>query len=191
MSVEALTAVLHHSKAKGTPKLVLLGIANHQGDGGAWPAVSTLARYANVTERNVQKALEQLVQLGEVAVHRQAGGNARMRDWERPNRYDVLVSCPAQCDRTTAHKVRYPQVDAPLPSMPAMSDSDPVSETTPPVGDDTPPGVGDDTRTVHVTQPVADSVADLTTRRDARARDAAEVIHQIRADLANVRGGQR
>lgn len=104
MSVEAMAMVLHHSRAKGTAKLVLLGIANHQGDGGAWPAVGTLARYANVTERNVQKALQQLVNLGELLVELQAGGDRDKPDHERPNRYDVTVTCPSWCDRSTNHR---------------------------------------------------------------------------------------
>lgn len=106
MSVEALSAVLHHSRAGGTDKLVLIGVANHAGDGGAWPSVETLARYANVSERSVQRSIGKLVGLGELAVQRQAGGVADMPAWSRPNRYDVLVSCPATCDRTPAHRPR-------------------------------------------------------------------------------------
>lgn len=104
MSVESLAAVLHHSRAKGTAKLVLVGIANHDGDGGAWPSVATLARYANVDPRNVQRSLDKLVELGELAVHLQQGGDQRTPDHERPNRYDVLVGCPPWCDRTTQHR---------------------------------------------------------------------------------------
>lgn len=105
MSIEAMTVVLHHSRARGTAKVVLLGIANHAGDGGAWPALSTLARYANVDRKTVKRAVKQLVDLGEVRVHVQAGGTVEMDDWTRPNRYDVLVRCPASCDRTTQHRV--------------------------------------------------------------------------------------
>jgi len=99
-----MAVVLHHSKARGTNKLILLGIANHQGDGGAWPKVETLATYANVTYRNAQKAIEQLVRAGELARYVQQGGPRDMRDRDRPNRYDVLVTCPAWCDRTPNHK---------------------------------------------------------------------------------------
>lgn len=104
MSVETLAVVLHHSRAKGTAKLVLVGVANHDGDGGAWPTVATLARYANVSERNVQKAIESLIRSGELARHVQQGGHSGMRDWDRPNRYEVLLSCPAWCDRTKNHR---------------------------------------------------------------------------------------
>lgn len=34
MSIEAMAVALHHSKTQGATKLVLLGIANHEGDGG-------------------------------------------------------------------------------------------------------------------------------------------------------------
>lgn len=104
MSVESLAAVLHHSRAKGTAKLIMVGIANHDGDGGAWPTVRTLARYANVDARNVQRSLEKLVSIGELVIHVQAGGTAGIADHERPNRYDVLVTCPPWCDRTTQHR---------------------------------------------------------------------------------------
>ena len=104
MSVESLAAVLHHSRAKGTAKLVLVGIANHDGDGGAYPAVATLARYANVDVRNVQRALDKLVSLGELVIELQAGGTPSMPDHERTNRYGVLVTCPPWCDRTTQHR---------------------------------------------------------------------------------------
>lgn len=104
MSVEAMAVVLHHSRAKGTRKLVLLGIANHEGDGGAWPTMATLAIYANADVRTVQRAVEWLVGKGELAVLRQAGGTPNIADHHRPNLYKVRVTCPPWCDRTTRHR---------------------------------------------------------------------------------------
>lgn len=104
MSVETLAAVLHHSRARGAAKLVLIGIANHDGDGGAWPAVTTLAKYANVDVRSVQRALQKLVSLGELVIELQAGGDRDTPDHSRPNRYLVAVSCPPWCDRTHQHR---------------------------------------------------------------------------------------
>lgn len=99
-----MAVVLHHSKAKGTRKLVLIGIANHEGDGGAWPSMATLATYANVDERNARKAVEWLRDHRELAVDVQGGGDLHTADHARPNRYRVLVSCPPWCDRTTSHR---------------------------------------------------------------------------------------
>lgn len=104
MSVEHLALVLHHSRAKGTDKLVLLGIANHEGDGGAWPTVATLAKYAGTSERQVQRSIAKLVGRGELVVDAQAGGDLTCPDHRRPNRYRVTVACPASCDRTPNHR---------------------------------------------------------------------------------------
>lgn len=104
MSVEAITVVLHHSKASGTDLIVLLGIANHSGDGGAWPSIATLAKYARVDERWVRRVIRRLEAGGEITVHLQAGGMADTRNDRRTNRYDVNVRCPDDCDRTTNHR---------------------------------------------------------------------------------------
>lgn len=105
VSVEAIAVVLHHSKARGTDKLVLLGIANHAGDGGSFPKVETLAKYANVTERAVQTSIAKLVKTGELLVERNAGGTRRTRPDARPNLYTLLVQCPINCDRSTQHRL--------------------------------------------------------------------------------------
>lgn len=68
MAIEVMSQVLNHSKATGRAKLVLLGIANHQGDQGAWPSIATLARYANASERSVKRDIADLVALGELVV---------------------------------------------------------------------------------------------------------------------------
>jgi hypothetical protein len=98
-----MAVVLHHSRATGTAKLVLLGIANHDGDGGAWPSVDTLAVYANASPRAVQYVLRELEANGELAVALQDGGS-RGPVHLRPNRYVVQVACPATCDRTARHR---------------------------------------------------------------------------------------
>lgn len=149
MSVEHLAVVLHHSKAKGTRKLVLLGVANHDGDGGAWPSVNTLARYAGTEPRQVQKHLAALVSSGELAVDRQEGGPRDMADHRRPNRYRVLVRCPSWCDRSPEHRDTRPTVQR-LGTEPR---GEGVSYTTPPVLEDTPPPVLEDTRTIPRTTP--------------------------------------
>lgn len=124
MSSASVAIALNHSRASGTAKLVLIGIAEHDGDGGSWPSVATLARYANVDRRNVQRAIEKLETLNEVRRHVQMGGDHRFSDYERPNRYDFVLTCPSDCDGSRKHRTsRRPQVeldieDAPLAVAP-------------------------------------------------------------------------
>lgn len=99
-----MTVGLHHSRATGTAKIVLLGIANHDGDGGAWPSIDTLARYANVHRRNVQKAIDTLVRLREIEVVLQGGGPNSIADSHRPNLYRITLECPPTCDRSRNHR---------------------------------------------------------------------------------------
>ena len=146
MSVEHLAIVLHHSRAKGTAKLILLGVANHQGDGGSWPAVTTLSRYANVSERNVRKALDALVSKGELLVTARPG---------RTNVYHVNVACPSWCDRTPNHRDTRPSagrqrglwITTPVDSDRGDgSDSPPLSDATvPPLSDATAEPSGEPT----------------------------------------------
>ena len=105
MSIESMVLVLHHSTLSGTEKLVLLGIANHEGDGGAWPSIETLARYANVSERSVQRAIRTAVEAGELAVEDQQGGTRGTRGDRRPNLYHVLVACPEGCQGGSNHRL--------------------------------------------------------------------------------------
>jgi hypothetical protein len=125
-----MAVCLHHSKATGTCKVVLLGIANHDGDGGAWPTVRTLAKYARVHARNVQKALVKLQSLGELEVYYQEGGMANVADQDRPNLYRILVRCPVTCDGTTQHRdsreARRQGYQGKLPGMPNYPAPQPV-----------------------------------------------------------------
>lgn len=106
MSVEALAIGLHHSRAKGVTKLVLLGIANHDGDGGSWPSLATLAKYGGCSVDNARKAVNRLVALGEVQRLTNEGGTFRTPDHMRPNLYVFKLRCPYDCDGTTNHRPR-------------------------------------------------------------------------------------
>jgi len=88
MSIEAVATVLNHSKATGRAKLVLIGIANHLGDQGAWPSISTLARYANASERSVKRDIQELMNLGELQVVLQS---APMNGQYKTNLYWITI----------------------------------------------------------------------------------------------------
>lgn len=94
MSVEAITAALPRRGLTPTQKLVLIGIANHDGDGGAWPSIATLANYAECSTRQVQRAIAELVDLGLVERHINEGGTKAMRDHTRPNLYVLHLTDP-------------------------------------------------------------------------------------------------
>ena len=96
MSIEKMTTVLYHAKVSGNEKVVLLGIANHEGDGGAYPAVDTLARYANLDRRATQRILRKLEDASLLSSARRTGSSTV---------YRVLVQCPEDCDRTTNHRI--------------------------------------------------------------------------------------
>jgi hypothetical protein len=68
MSIQVMNAVWRHSKSKGRARLVLLSIADHQGEIGAWPSIETLARMVNSSPRSVQRDIQELINLGELQV---------------------------------------------------------------------------------------------------------------------------
>lgn len=100
-----MSAVLHHSNAKGTAKLVLFGIAWHTGTDpadGAYPSQSKLATYANCTIRQVQRALVHLEELGEIETATHAGAGYRAD--RITNRYFIRVFCPDNCEQGLTHR---------------------------------------------------------------------------------------
>ena len=70
MSIQAIAWVLEHSLSEDTERLVLISIANHVDPNGenAWPLVRIIAREANCSERQVQRAIASLVRRGELEV---------------------------------------------------------------------------------------------------------------------------
>lgn len=100
MSNEAMTWALNlapipndaNGKPNGVCASVLMGLANHADpDGtGAFPAVSTLAIYARVSERTVQAALARLRESGVIRPCAEEIVAARIsRKDRRPNGYDL------------------------------------------------------------------------------------------------------
>jgi len=68
MSLEVMSAVWRHSQSTGRARLVLLAIADHQGEIGAWPSIATLAKMVNASERSVQRDIQELIELDELIV---------------------------------------------------------------------------------------------------------------------------
>lgn len=105
MSTQEMTAVLHHSRATGTDKVVLMGIAYHMGkDGlnGCWPSQGTLAEYANVSVRQVRRSIDHLVELGELEV--EIHGAWMKGSQAQTNVYYLANLCPDWCDGTLNHR---------------------------------------------------------------------------------------
>ena len=88
MSIEVSNAVWKYSKSVGRARLVLLAIADHQGEIGAWPSIKTLATMVNASERSVQRDISELVQLGELRVEVQ---NAPTNRQYKSNLYWVTL----------------------------------------------------------------------------------------------------
>lgn len=105
MSIQAISAVLHHSQSSGSARAVLTAIAWHIGEHpeeGCYPSQKRLAELSGCSKRQVQRALEKLHDLNEIIIASHDG------DGYRPdritNRYWLTVDCPENCDSTTAHK---------------------------------------------------------------------------------------
>jgi len=104
MAIEVMNAVWKHSKATGRTKLVLLAIADHQGEQGAWPSLGTLARMAGSSERSVMRDIEELKELGELTV-KQYGSPTKGRNKTNlyfVNLHDVTISQVVSDDVTNS-----------------------------------------------------------------------------------------
>ena len=83
-----MNQVWKYSQATGRARLVLLAIADHQGEIGAWPALETLAKMVNASTRSVQRDIEYLQELGELRVDYQ---NAPTQGKYKSNLYWVTL----------------------------------------------------------------------------------------------------
>lgn len=88
MSIQTMQAVWQHSKSDGRARLVLLAIADHQGEIGAWPSIATLAKMVNSSERSVQRDIQYLQEIGELKVEVQ---NAPTNRQYKSNLYWVML----------------------------------------------------------------------------------------------------
>jgi hypothetical protein len=94
MSWQATTAVIRHSKSKGSDRLLLLCIANYAGENGAgaFPSNETLCFDSKLTERAVRYILRRLEASGELKTERGRGPNGS-------NRYTINLPFAAGSDR--------------------------------------------------------------------------------------------
>ena len=93
MSFEAVSWALE-APVSGTQKVVLIGIASHADKFGdnAWPSIETLAGYAYVDARSVQRAIGDLIKAGFVTKLVNEGGNRQTANHMRPNLYRLNMS---------------------------------------------------------------------------------------------------
>jgi hypothetical protein len=91
MSVRVMSWVWEHSRSRKTERLVLLAIADCASDDGsnAYPSNSELQRKTGLSERGVQRALTNLVGLGELFVGRNTGPRGC-------NLYRVIMHTPVR-----------------------------------------------------------------------------------------------
>ena len=90
MSFQSAARALRTRCGKPSLKLVLIGIAEHDGDGGSWPSIETLAAYAEVSERQAKRLVRELVRMRLIDVEYNGGGDHRTPVDRRPNRYDII-----------------------------------------------------------------------------------------------------
>lgn len=74
MSIDAIKSVFERSVSSGSDRVMLLAIAEHLNEKGlCWPSMERLARMCNTSPRQAIRLVENLRQLGELAVQRSAG----------------------------------------------------------------------------------------------------------------------
>ncbi len=101
-----MALVWAHSQAEGAALLAMLCIADHDGDGGSWPSMDTIAARARVTRDAARKIVRRLEALGEITTDRNGGGGLRTAAHMRTNRYIITIDCPPECDRSARHRER-------------------------------------------------------------------------------------
>lgn len=197
MSIEAMAIALHHSRATGTAKLVLLGIASHDGDGGSWPSRATLAKYAGIRDQGaIRKAVNTLIDLREVRRHINGGGGPDRADYLRPNRYEFLLECPPHCDRSSQHRdtrraARYMPRYLDIPGLDYPADSETPGANQPPHPADDQPGDGaaDEPPELNPLKPAIGSTGP-ELNADARAGSKVPTADEWHAMIDQARGGR-
>lgn len=127
MSVEAMGWALN-APFGGSPKLVLIGLANHAHSDGrhAFPTVATLSRYAHVDRRTVQRALRWLEENEYVeAEGKGPNGQANYRLTMRP--HEGRQNAARAASVSPGGGVGVAQGAAPVPPEPSINRQEPSS----------------------------------------------------------------
>lgn len=67
MSVQAISAVLEHSEARGSARVVMFVLADHADEYGfCWPGGNRIAHRSRIAKRNVQHHFRELEAMGEL-----------------------------------------------------------------------------------------------------------------------------
>jgi len=113
MSIDASNLVWKKSKTTGTPRLVMLAIAdNANSDGYAWPGIKTMAEMCNCSERQVTRIVAELEASGELYVERGVG---------RKNYTRYLIALGLDTDELSRRMVQYLDY-SPLEAVTAAAD---------------------------------------------------------------------
>ena len=102
MSYEYTAKVWDCSKATGITRMVLLLLADRADhEGSCWPSIGDIAKRTLASERTVQRAIKELVELGEIRVKQnaaRAGANLYQIILDRlPTSADVQAEPTSKC----------------------------------------------------------------------------------------------
>jgi Helix-turn-helix domain len=97
VSIKVMDRVWEHSKANGTPLLVLLCLADWANDDGeCWPSISTIGKKCRLKDnRHVKRVIRELERINEVVVVVEGGKSSR-KGGVRSNLYMITVHIPAE-----------------------------------------------------------------------------------------------
>lgn len=117
MTFQTVDAVIDAYRGPAVMKLVLIVVAKHDGDGGCWASVSTIAAETGLSERTVQRALADLHAAGVLGRDERRG---------RSTVYRVILDNLRTCDTPDTQSPHPRSSDTPPPSQ---SHPTPVTES--------------------------------------------------------------
>lgn len=172
MSVESIGRALNLTDEALTTseRFVLVAMANHDGDGGCWPAIATLARYTGLSERQIQRCITALEAAGYVTRHIGEGGTQHTRNDRRPTRYTLHL-------RGDTHVAPSPNGVTSTTQRGDTHDANGVTPTSPepsyePSLEPSAAAAADDSTRAPLTPPAAAAVEIFVRHRTTAARPA-------------------